>query len=190
MGVVFNNFGSDVRSALVGDGPPQEKDVDWSQLFAKDSDGDGITNGAELGDPDGTWRIGDPNPQGVVSAPGDPNNAQSNGGCGDGILGAAETCDSYELRGATCENQNLGQGEMLCGLDCRLDTTNCDRSTAEEDDGGAAGPSDDGGCAVGTFATPDRRDPASAMVAACASMLAVGAYAARRRQRRFSRSRT
>ena len=185
MGIVFNNFGSDSRSALVGDGTPQEKDVDWSQLFSRDSDGDGITNGAELGDPDGTWRIGDPNPGGVVSAPGDPTNATSNGGCGDGILGAAETCDSYELRGATCENQNLGQGEMLCGLDCRLDTSMCDRSTAEEDDGGATGPADDGGCSIG-----GATDPMSRLAAAGATIVAAGVFAARRRQRRFSRSRT
>jgi hypothetical protein len=146
-GVVFNGFGSAVRSALAGEGPPQDRSVDWSLLWSQDSDGDGLTNGAELGDPNGTWRIGDPDPAGVVTSPGDPNNATTDGGCGDGILGAAETCDSDQLRGATCESQNLGQGEMLCGLDCRLDTTNCDRST-KSDDEGSAPPEDDGGCAV------------------------------------------
>jgi hypothetical protein len=128
-GVIFNGFGSDVRAHLVGDGAISERHVDWAAVAALDSDGDGATNGTELGDPAGTWRVGDPNPQGDISAPGDPTNS-AGGGCGDGQLSASETCDSDQLRGATCESQNLGQGEMLCGLDCRLDTSGCDGSTA------------------------------------------------------------
>ena len=31
-GVIFNPFGSDARSALVGDGAASEKSVDWAQL--------------------------------------------------------------------------------------------------------------------------------------------------------------
>lgn len=41
-------------------------DVVWGPELAKlDADGDGFTNGEELGDPDGSWAIGD-------AAPGDP----------------------------------------------------------------------------------------------------------------------
>lgn len=41
-------------------------DVIWGpELAALDSDGDGASNGAELGDPDGTWVVGDPNPEGA-----------------------------------------------------------------------------------------------------------------------------
>ena len=36
-----------------------------------DSDGDGGSNGAELGDPDGIWVVGDPDPANPF-APGDP----------------------------------------------------------------------------------------------------------------------
>ena len=40
-------------------------DVIWGpELAALDSDGDGVSNGAELGDPDGTWVVGDANPEG------------------------------------------------------------------------------------------------------------------------------
>lgn len=39
--------------------------VDWSKLYNRDADNDGFTNGEELGDPNGEWRIGDPDP--VVS---------------------------------------------------------------------------------------------------------------------------
>ena len=48
-------------------------DVLWGpELAALDSDGDGASNGAELGDPDGTWVAGDTNPEGEAFAPGDP----------------------------------------------------------------------------------------------------------------------
>lgn len=49
-------------------------DVIWGpELAALDSDGDGASNGLELGDPDGTWRPGDPDPEGEVFRPGDPD---------------------------------------------------------------------------------------------------------------------
>ncbi len=46
-----------------------------SALAALDSDGDGDTNGKELQDPSGVWKIGDPNPGdlAMVSNPGDPS---------------------------------------------------------------------------------------------------------------------
>ncbi len=182
-GIVFNPFGSDVRSHLTGQGSAGELHVEWGpELAARDSDGDGVSNGAELGDPDGTWRIGDPSPGGIASAPGDPDNAASAGGCGDGVLGSAETCDSEQLRGATCENQNLGQGEMLCGLDCRLDATNCDGSTKSDDEPDAA-TADEGGCTMGS---PGGDGLAAMLVAVIACAVGV----ARRRQRRFCSSRT
>ena len=41
------------------------------ELAALDADGDGATNGEELGDPDGTWQQGDANPEDEVFFPGD-----------------------------------------------------------------------------------------------------------------------
>ena len=47
-------------------------DVVWGpELASLDSDGDGVSNGAELGDPDGIWVVGDPDPANPF-APGDP----------------------------------------------------------------------------------------------------------------------
>jgi len=43
-----NPFGEDVESTLTLQG-----NVDWAAIFWRDSDGDGFTNGEELGDPDG-----------------------------------------------------------------------------------------------------------------------------------------
>lgn len=65
-----NPFGLEVQANfLVND------DVTWNASLATlDSDGDGFSNGTELQDPTGSWRIGQPNP-GVfseVTNPGDP----------------------------------------------------------------------------------------------------------------------
>jgi len=65
-----NAFGSDVQ-AIVRTSTCQT--IFWSPtLAAKDSDGDGRTNGEELGDPEGTWESGDPRPGDVnlVTQPG------------------------------------------------------------------------------------------------------------------------
>lgn len=148
-GIVFNAFGSDVRSFLVGEGAASGRHVDWAALAGRDSDGDGFTNGQELGDPGGTWRTGDASPGGVPSAPGDPESVPVSGSCGDGQLSPAETCDGAELRGATCESQNLGSGSLACTAECRLDTSGCDGTASEDDDGGEPADDGDGGCGVG-----------------------------------------
>jgi cytochrome c peroxidase len=45
----------------------------WNAAIAqKDSDGDGVSNGKELGDPDGTWKKGDADRPGTITNPGDP----------------------------------------------------------------------------------------------------------------------
>lgn len=67
-----NKFGQAVEQ-LVSPGSTQEF---WSPSLAKlDSDGDGVTNGQELGDPNGSWKAGQPNPGNfsLVTNPGDPN---------------------------------------------------------------------------------------------------------------------
>lgn len=56
-------FGKDFRDA----------GFKWTaELAKKDSDGDGLSNGKELGDPDGAWKKGDADPAGVITNPGDP----------------------------------------------------------------------------------------------------------------------
>jgi hypothetical protein len=65
-----NKFGQDVEK-LVSPGSTREF---WGLALARlDSDGDGKTNGQELGDPNGTWKAGQSNPGtfSLVSNPGD-----------------------------------------------------------------------------------------------------------------------
>ena len=58
-----NSFGGDVESTLSGG------NVNWSAICDLDSDGDGFTNGQELGDPECLWSMGQANPPGPVTQP-------------------------------------------------------------------------------------------------------------------------
>ena len=66
-----NAFGQAVRQFV----SPNGSERFWSQVFNLDSDRDGFTNGAELQDPNGTWRAGqaDPGDSKLVTKPWDPN---------------------------------------------------------------------------------------------------------------------
>lgn len=71
-GTGWNDFGEDVREQRNG------SDIDWSALWLLDSDGDGQTNGQELGDPCGTWEAGGtPARTTDISKPGDANDTSS-----------------------------------------------------------------------------------------------------------------
>uniref|UniRef100_A0A2C9L4J3 Temptin Cys/Cys disulfide domain-containing protein n=1 Tax=Biomphalaria glabrata TaxID=6526 RepID=A0A2C9L4J3_BIOGL len=57
----LNPFGVDFRN----------NNFQWTrELCLRDSDGDGRSNGRELGDPNCVWRVGQPNPPGPVTHPG------------------------------------------------------------------------------------------------------------------------
>lgn len=63
----------------------------WANVCQLDSDGDGATNGEELGDPGCTWHPGDPNPAGTPSKPGDATSVPGAGeGEGEGAAGEGE----------------------------------------------------------------------------------------------------
>lgn len=65
----LNVFGQDVKLNLTPDGFP-----DWTQIAKLDSDGDGYTNGEELGDPLAMWKPGmGANLYGTVTNPSDPS---------------------------------------------------------------------------------------------------------------------
>ncbi len=57
-----------------------ETGMTWSlQLAQEDSDGDGATNGEELGDPEGQWSYGAAAPGAPLSYPGDPGSLPAPG---------------------------------------------------------------------------------------------------------------
>ncbi len=65
---VFNPWGEAIRAIEGANG-----DVDWARDCSADADGDGHSNGAELGDPDCVWTIGDTPAMERTGHPGDPN---------------------------------------------------------------------------------------------------------------------
>lgn len=76
MGGPRNVFGQQVAMNLEAGDPPMAH-VDWAALCPQDADGDGASNGIELGDTDCSWQTGD-NPVAAVSDPADVNDAPSN----------------------------------------------------------------------------------------------------------------
>jgi len=95
--------------------------VVWERLAQRDSDRDGYTNGMELGDPNGTWRPGQPNPSGPYTDPNDP----TDNFCGDGTFQSNEECEGNNLRGATCASIGLVKGTLSCTNQCVFDTSMC-----------------------------------------------------------------
>ena len=91
-----NAFGEDVEKTMPFTGPDTET---WAKLFCVDSDGDGETNGQELADPCGVWRIGDASPDGDISNPG--NDSEVTGVAGECDGEAPPTCD-LEVTGGIC----------------------------------------------------------------------------------------
>ena len=72
-GSLRNAFGSDVEDTLTGGPPLDLAVVDWPSVCRKDSDDDGASNGAELGDPNCVWQTGDPPPPPPLYDPADPS---------------------------------------------------------------------------------------------------------------------
>ncbi len=76
-GAELNAFGQQVNDTLTMPGATGK--VDWAAVYDMDADGDGASNGAELGDPAGAWVEGDPNPE-FVSDPNDGASTPEGGG--------------------------------------------------------------------------------------------------------------
>ena len=101
-----NPFGHEVDVWL------NRSNVEWSSVYFLDSDGDGYTNGRELGDPCGDWRSGrTPTRTTDISNPGDPDSVPpGNPGptctCGNGVVDPGEECDDGNLiHKDRCSNQ-------------------------------------------------------------------------------------
>ena len=144
-----NPFGAQVESSFLTVAGPSGA-VDWGPaLAALDADGDGYTNGEELGDPTGAWRPGNPNPTLLVatlpgyascaSTAGTGANCARCGGsaggtqncpdpCGDNstYTAAGEVCDGSDVGGATCVSEGFASGRLGCSATCdEIDTLSC-----------------------------------------------------------------
>ena len=91
-----NIFGLDVEGNMPFAGPD---DTTWDKIFCADSDGDGLTNGQELGDPCGTWKGGDDDPDGDITNPSDEADTTADVGDCDGD--APPTCE-LEVAASGC----------------------------------------------------------------------------------------
>ncbi len=87
-----------------------------------DSDGDGIRNGDELGDPDCNWRPNDRLPNVDATNPGDSRDPNR---CGDGVLHPGEACDGADFGEADCIDEGFIGGELRCTAACELDRGEC-----------------------------------------------------------------
>jgi len=65
----LDEFGQQVEEHLSE--PVEQADVDWQAIYDLDADGDGFTNGEELGDPNGDWESGDGDPEADPTNPAD-----------------------------------------------------------------------------------------------------------------------
>jgi len=140
----FTPFGSAAIGALTGSGNVEQQHVDWSQLYDLDSDRDGFTNGEELGDPDGTWIRGDPDPGGVIYHPGDTSKHPP-GTCGDGRITPPEECEGPDVGSYTCKGLGFDRGVLTCRPNCSFDRSDCTFDPRPGDDAGSSGPTADAG---------------------------------------------
>ena len=132
-----NQFGVDVWDSLDGamDGVNGARfgAPNWDLLYLLDSDGDGYSNGQELGDPHGRWSVNSPVVQWDISSdPSDPDDNPSTNlnyfdVCGDGAIGTTEECEGTNLNGESCVSQGYLEGTLSCTNTCIFDLSDCRR---------------------------------------------------------------
>ena len=124
-------FGQDVYATLEGRRP------DWSELYYLDSDGDGQTNGQELGDPCGTWIRGEPAPRETdISNPSDATLTSADPAtpvCDDN-----DPSDESDATDTSAPSNESGESAITDGSD------SADTDAPESDENSA----DEGGCAT------------------------------------------
>ena len=144
----WNTFGTDIKDTLV-DGKP-----DWASVCDIDSDGDGATNGAELGDAACTWVMGEADPTGEVFHPGDETSTPPAGDApDDGNDGSTDDTGGTDGGDGSTDEGSDGstdEGEEPSANDAGEGSG--DSSAAAGDTEGEAS-SDDGGC-QGGHSTP------------------------------------
>ncbi len=111
----LNWFGSDILLSY-----DDEQKVKWARVYDMDSDGDGLTNGVELGDPCGVWTRGATPYSEDVSDPGDLESVLSDPDLGDcdpvdpGDSG--DSGDSGDGLLASCMYSTLGSRTPVSGI--------------------------------------------------------------------------
>lgn len=125
-----NAFGQQVEKHLTGNGSAAS-DVDWSAIYDLDADGDGYTNGEELGDPYGMWRIGDDQ---ICVQPTHPAK-KSDTPCPDNSV--KSECDAHQDPDAGGQNPDVGAGPDVGSSDVGV--------TSDAGEGSDAGVTDAGG---------------------------------------------
>lgn len=118
-----NTFGQQVAQNLTGT-PVNEARVDWDTLCGLDADGDGVSNGIELGDPDCMWMPGETagaalsNPADAASAPEPaqmPAPTTDEGGCtATGTNGGATSAAWLLALGVWVTRRRRQGGKMEC----------------------------------------------------------------------------
>lgn len=121
-GMGLNPFGQTVfdNGLDVQDGTGN---VDWNAICMMDSDGDGYTNGEELGDQNCQWTVGANDPSVDPTNPGLPGEIP----CGNGVVDGPEDCDGTQLGGLTCVDlmPPLPAGPLSCNMNCTFNTSLC-----------------------------------------------------------------
>jgi len=173
------DFGSDARNYLEGSGEITQQHVNWTPLCPLDSDNDGWTNGQELGDPDCTWKMGDPDPGMFVTNPGDPESYLPPT-CGNGKLEAGEPCEGTELAKTNCAEELAGEGQLACTAQCKYDYSGCSKPPVSSTGGGPPLEEEEGGCSAAGAGAPER---GAASLGIVLGLGLLGAAARRRRER-------
>jgi hypothetical protein len=185
-GSTRTEFGSDAQNFLDGIGMVQTQHVNWTPLCPLDSDGDGWTNGKELGDPDCTWKAGDPNPNAYVFNPGDES-SHPLPVCNNGKLDADEPCEGSMMSKTECAEEGAGDGQLGCTEKCQFDYSNCSMPPDPEATSGGSNPpppsggDDDGGCSITKPGAPSGN--LSSFLTFFIALLPLGLSAARRYKR-------
>lgn len=136
-GGVRTGFGAQVENTL--DQPTATADVNWGAIYDQDGDADGYSNGRELGDPEGLWTIGDPDPDAESFNPADRDDSP----CGDGIVeNPPEECDGEAMIDVTCEDLGWGPGTLSCNSACRINDSECEGWVSPVDQNNETGNND------------------------------------------------
>lgn len=98
---------------------------DWSALSQEDSDGDGFSNGVELGDPEGRWQRGEEPPGPFVSHPGDADDVPEGEPVLDGGTPSSDGGADTDDAGAAVDAGSPIEPDDAVGCSCEA----VDRST-------------------------------------------------------------